>query len=68
MNKESEQFSQIEVIDALCKGKKIKIFFTERPEAGNEENKSDETENIKDKNSLNVNKDTAEKSPENKVQ
>ena len=68
MNKENEQFSQNGVIDVLCKGNKIKIYFTERPEAGNEENKSDETENIKDKNSLNVNKDTAEKSPENKVQ
>ena len=68
MNKENEQFSQNGVIDVLCKGNKIKIYFTERPEAGNEENKSCETENIKNKNSLNVNKDTAEKSPENKVQ
>ena len=68
MNKENEQFSQNGVIDVLCKGNKIKIYFTERPKAGNEENKSEERENIKDKNSLNVNKDTAEKSPENKVQ
>ena len=68
MNKENEQFSQNGVIDVLCKGKKIKVFFIEPPKAGNEENKSGETENIKNKNSLNVNKDTAEKSPENKVQ
>ena len=68
MNKENEQFSQIQVIDVLYHGKKIKIFSTERPKAEGKENNLDEIENIKDENSLNVNKDTEEKSPEKKVQ
>ena len=68
MNKENEQLSQIEVIDVLCDGKKLKIFFTERLKAEGKENNLDETENMKNKNSLNVNRDTAEKSPEKKVQ
>lgn len=68
MNKENEQFSQIEVTDVLCDGKKIKIFFTERLGTEGKENNLDEIENIKDENSLNVNKDTTEKSPEKKVQ
>jgi hypothetical protein len=68
MNKENEQLSQIEVTDVLCDGKKLKIFFTERLKAEGKENNLDETENMKNKNSLNVNRDTAEKSPEKKVQ
>ena len=68
MNKENEQLSQIEVIDVLCDGKKLKIFFTERLKAEGKENNLDETENMKNKNSLNVGGDAAEKSPEKKVQ
>jgi len=61
IKKENELFSQIEVTDVLCDGKKLKIFFTERLKA---EGNLDETENMKNKNSSNVNRDTAEKSPE----
>ena len=61
IKKENELFSQIEVTDVLCDGKKLKIFFTERLKA---EGNLDETENMKNKNSSNVNRDSAEKSPE----